>query len=287
MSEDPAPAIGAVVPIACAQLAPIIGDPFGNVERSCRALHAAAEQGAQVVVLPELASSGYAFTDRAEAHDAAQPVDGPCVTAWAEVAAKRDLIVVGGFCERGVDDSVHNSAVLIDPSGVRAVYRKAHLWDRERLIFDAGDAVPPVIDTRVGRIGMVVCYDLEFPEWVRIPALAGAQLLCAPSNWPDAPRPPGERAGEVLRVMADAGMNRMFIAVCDRVGAERGVEWVGGSVIVDPDGWPLAGGDASTDERIIIAHCRLDEAKRKGVGGLSDIHADRRPGLYTGILAQD
>lgn len=270
--------------VACAQLQPRLGDPVGNIARTCEALHAAADQGAQVIVLPELASSGYAFADHAEALAAAQPVDGPCLTTWQEVAAQRDLIVVGGFCELGADDAVHNSAALIDASGVRAVYRKAHLWDRERLIFDAGDAVPPVVDTRVGRIAMVICYDLEFPEWVRIAALAGAQLLCAPTNWPDAPRPPGERAGEVVRVMAEAGMNRMFIAVCDRVGAERGVEWVGGSVIVDPDGWPLAGGDPCPEPRIILAHCSLAEADDKGVGGLSDIHADRRPGLYSGIV---
>ena len=272
--------------VACAQLEPRLDDAAGNIVRTCEALHTAADQGAQVIVLPELASSGYAFADRAEALAAAEPVDGASVTAWAEVAEKRGLIVVAGFCERGPGDAIHNSAVLIDPSGVRAVYRKAHLWDRERLIFDSGDAAPPVVDTTLGRIGVMICYDLEFPEWVRIAALDGAQLLCAPTNWPDAPRPAGERAGEVLRVMADAGMNRMFIAVCDRVGAERGVEWVGGSVIVDPDGWPLAGGDASTEERIVIAHCRLDEAKRKSVGGLSDIHADRRPALYSGILLE-
>ena len=270
--------------VACAQLEPRLDDAAGNIVRTCEALHTAADQGAQVIVLPELASSGYAFADRAEALAAAEPVDGPSLTAWAEVADKRGLIVVAGFCERGPSDAVHNSAVLIDPSGVRAVYRKAHLWDRERLIFDAGDAVPPVVDTRVGRIAMVICYDLEFPEWVRIAALDGAQLLCVPTNWPEAPRPAGERPGEVLRAQAGAGMNRMFIAVCDRVGAERGVEWVGGSAIIDPDGWLLAGGTPSSDPMLVLAECDLPQAADKGVGGLSDIHADRRPELYAGVI---
>lgn len=266
--------------VACAQLEPRLGDPDGNLERTCAAVNAAADLHAQVIVLPELASSGYAFADRDEAMAAAQPVDGPCVSAWARIAEARELVIVGGFCELAGSDAVHNSAVLIDASGVRAVYRKAHLWDRERLIFDAGDAAPPVVQTSVGRISVVICYDLEFPEWVRIPALAGAQLLCAPVNWPQATQPAGERAAEVLRVQADAGVNRMFIAACDRVGTERGVAWVGGSVIVDADGWPLAGGDASTEHRIISARCRLADADDKGVGGLSDIHADRRPELY-------
>ena len=109
--------------VACAQLQPQLGDPEGNTARTRDALHAAADEGAQVVVLPELASSGYAFADRTEALAAAQPVDGPCLTAWADIAAQRDLIVVGGFCELGDEGRIHNSAALIDASGVRAVYR--------------------------------------------------------------------------------------------------------------------------------------------------------------------
>ena len=122
------------------------------------------------------------------------------------------------------------------------MYRKAHLWDAERLWFTPGDGAPPAVPTSFGRIGVMICYDLEFPEWVRLPALDGAQLLCAPVNWPAAPHPPGERPGEIIRVQADASINRIFIAVADRVGAERGVEWVGGSLITDADGWLLAGG---------------------------------------------
>jgi len=269
--------------VACAQLEPVLGDEAGNVARTCRALHSAADLGAQIVVLPELASSGYAFTDRDEARRSAQPADGICVTAWAAVADSRGLVVVGGFCESDGTDAIYNSAVLIEGSEIRAVYRKAHLWDRERLIFDAGQEEPPVVDTHLGRIGVVICYDLEFPEWVRIPALAGAQLLAAPSNWPEAPRPAGERPGEVLRAQAGAGVNRMYIAVCDRVGTERGVDWVGGSVIIDPDGWCIAGGQPSTESGIVLAECDLSLAADKAVGGLSDIHADRRPGLYAPV----
>lgn len=269
--------------VACAQLQPRLGDMEGNVHRTCEAIRSAAAQGAHVVVLPELASSGYAFVDQQEAIAAAQPIDGPCIAAWKDVAAELGIVVVGGFCELGDNGSVYNSAAIIDDTGVRAIYRKAHLWDRERLIFEAGEGRPPVVDTAFGRIGVVVCYDLEFPEWVRVVALARAQLLCAPVNWPRYPRPVGERPGEVVRVQADAAVNRMFIAACDRVGSERGVDWVGGSVIVDADGWPLAGGEGLDYEAIMFAQCRLAEADDKGVGGLSDIHADRRPGLYSSI----
>ena len=96
------------------------------------------------------------------------------------------------------------------------------------------------MDTAHGRIGVMICYDLEFPEWVRAVALAGADLLCAPVNWPLLPRPDGERPTEMVRALAGAGMNRMPIAVCDRAGVERGQDWIGGSVIIDADGYPLA-----------------------------------------------
>ena len=152
---------------------------------------------------------------------------------------RAQIVIVGGFCETSGGE-LYNSAALVDPGGLRCVYRKAHLWDEESLWFTPGSAAPPVVTTRFGQIAVMICYDLEFPEWVRLPALDGAQLLCAPTNWPAFPRPEGERPAEIVRVQADAAVNRMFIAACDRTGAERGVDWVAGSVIVDPDGWPLA-----------------------------------------------
>ena len=268
------------VQVACCQLAPVIGDLAANRDLVAAAVGAAAARGAAVVVLPELVTSGYAFADRAEARAAAEPADGPALTLWCRLAAEYGLVLVGGFCELDPDGDVRNSAAVVDPGGLRAVYRKTHLWDAERLIFTPGREAPPVVATAAGRIGVVICYDLEFPEWVRLPALAGAQLLCAPVNWPASPRPAGERPAEVVRVQAGAGVNRMFVAACDRVGPERGVDWVGGSVIVDPDGWPLADAGPTGDAVTITAGCRLDEADSKAVGGLSDIHADRRPELY-------
>jgi 5-aminopentanamidase len=89
------------------------------------------------------------------------------VSGWARLARAHELVIVGGLCELDAEGVVRNSAVLVDGDGVRAVYRKAHLWDRERLVFAAGSDAPPVVDVAIGRIGVMVCYDLEFPEWVR------------------------------------------------------------------------------------------------------------------------
>jgi 5-aminopentanamidase len=271
------------VEVACCQLGPQIGDPDGNRARAEAAIEGAARDGARIVVLPELCNSGYVFADADEARRLAEPADGPTAAAWARLARAHDLVVVGGICERGADGSVRNSAVLVDGDGLRAVYRKAHLWDREGLVFAPGSERPPVVDTALGRIGVMVCYDLEFPEWVRLAALGGAELLCAPVNWPEAPRPSGERPGEVVRVQAAAGTNRIFIAACDRIGRERGVDWVGGSLIVDCDGFPLAG-PARQDETVtLIARCDLADARDKRLNERNDVLADRRPELYRAL----
>jgi predicted amidohydrolase len=266
--------------VAACQVAPVLGDPQANRHIMTTAVGGAATAGAKVVVLPELVSSGYVFSDRAEAARSAEPVDGPTLQLWCSLARVHHLVLVGGFCELGGDDVLYNSAAIVDHTGLRAVYRKTHLWDRERLIFAPGDAPPPIVDTEVGRISTVICYDLEFPEWVRIPALAGTQLLAAPVNWPAYPRRDDQRPLEVVRAQADASVNRMAVVACDRTGAERNVDWVGGSAVIDADGWVLAGGNATREAHMVTAEVDLDLALDKRVGGLSDIHNDRRPELY-------
>lgn len=268
------------VRVAVCQLAPVLGDPGGNLDRALRAVAAAADRGARIVVLPELVTSGYVFADEAEARRAAQPADGPAVTALARAARDRGLVVCFGFPELDEEGRLRNSAVLADPGGVRAIYRKVHLWDREKEIFLAGDAPPPVVETELGRIGLVICYDLEFPEWLRLAALRGAQLVCAPVNWPAEPRPPGERPIEMVRVQASASVNRMFLAIADRTGTERGVEWVSGSLIVGPHGFPLAMADPAKGEQILVADCDLAAADDKRISPRNDVLADRRPHLY-------
>lgn len=272
--------------VACAQLALDVEAPEANREAATAAIRAAAEQGAQVIVLPELTPSGYALADAEEARRRAEPVAGPTVSGWAALAAELGVVVVGGFCELGDDGRVCNAAVLVDPSGVRAVYRKVHLWDREPELFAAGDAPPPVVETAFGRIGVVVCYDLEFPEWMRTVALAGADLVCAPVNWPRFPAPEGERPMEVVRVQAQAAFNRIFVAACDRSGGERGVDWVGGSTVVDPDGWPLTA-PLGTGPGLALARCDLSRARDKRVGDRNDVHRDRRPELYGRTVEPD
>lgn len=266
--------------VACLQLAPRIGDVAYNRQLSEERITEVAKKGANVVVLPELMQSGYALSDLNEALEVAEDLNGATVALWASLSRQLGIVLVAGFCERLNRHQVANSAVLIEPQGNITLYRKAHLWDAEKLVFTPGAEPPPVMQTRFGSIGLMICYDLEFPEWVRLPALAGAQLVCAPVNWPDGPRPAGERAAEVVRVQANAAVNRMFIATCDRHGEERGVNWVGGSVIVDPDGYPLAGRLRIAEERMIMADLDLGHANNKPISRRNHVHRDRRPSLY-------
>lgn len=269
--------------VACCQLSLAVGDADGNRAKVRSAISDAARAGARVVVLPELANTGYMFADIDELRAAAEPLNGPTITEWANLAAQYGLIIVGGFAESGDGDLVYNSAVLIDESGVRTRYRKAHLWNREKdNLFTPGSDLPPVVDTAVGRIGVMICYDLEFPEWIRMVALDGAELLCAPVNWPLYPAPDGERPTEIVKIQAGATVNRMFIAAAARVGQERGQAWLGGSVIVDTDGFPLTEIQLDT-ETIVLATINLADARDKAISERNNVQTDRRPELYSRI----
>ena len=266
------------VRVACAQIAPRVGDLEGNRQLTRDAVRDGAAAGARIVVLPELATSGYVFESAEEARACAEPADGPALSGWSEEAG--DAVVVGGFCELGADGLLYNSAAVVDASGVLAVYRKIHLWDRERLFFDPGSEPAPVIETAWGRIGVGVCYDLNFPELARGLALAGADLVALPANFPRFPRPDGERPMEVTLAMATAHLSHVFVAICDRCGPERGVEWVGGSVVCDERGWVLAGPPAGFGAGLVVADCDLARAREKAWNERNDVFGDRRPGLY-------
>ncbi|TNM69653.1 hydrolase [Streptomyces sp. NP160] len=268
--------------VAACQLAPAIADLPANAEMSVAAVRAAVADGADVVVLPELVTSGYVFSSPEEARTVAVQPDHGVFAAWAAACTGRDgAVVVGGFCELGDDGLLYNSAAVVDASGVRAVYRKAHLWDREKLVFTPGSAAPPVVDTAHGRIAVMVCYDLEFPEWTRTAALAGADLIAVPTNWPLVPRPDGERVPEVVIAMAAARVNHVAIACADRSGTERGVDWNEGTSVVSADGWVVS--EVGTGTGVAWADLDLAASRDKRVTEHAHLMDDRRPDLYRAI----
>lgn len=263
-----------MITVTCVQLAPVVGDVAGNLERSTAAVAAAA--GADVIVLPELATSGYDFESAEQAEASAIPADHPVFDEWARAGG--GAVVVGGFAERDEAGVVRNSAVLIDGSGTRTLYRKTHLWDAEALYFVPGDDPPPVIDTVAGRIGVVICYDIEFPELTRSLAVRGAQLLAVPTNWPLVDRPAGEHPPEQIIAMAAARVNRMAIACADRTHSDRGHPYTEGTAIIDAHGWTVT--EPVVGVGSVTAALDLDVTLSKAISTRNHLFDDRRPTLY-------
>ena len=268
------------VRVAAVRFGPAIGAPDANRRGTVDAIARAAAEGARLVVLPELASSGYCFHDPSEARAAAEPVSGPTTRAWQEAAARHDVVVVGGICELDEHDLVRNSAVVIDARGVRGRYRKLHLWGAEPRFFVPGNERPPVVETAIGRVGVGICYDLWFPELTRDLAVRGAQIVAFPANLSASPAQHGLPHLDVVMAMAAAHVNRVHLILADRCGTERGSEWLGAALVLDADGVLLAGPPPGSGEAIAIADVDPARAISKAWGAHNDLLADRRVDVY-------
>jgi predicted amidohydrolase len=267
-----------MVRVAACQVTIDIDDPEGTRRNLVSAVTGAAARGAQLVVLPELALCGSLFRDAAEAAARSEPASGPTVELFRELSAQYGIVVVAGFCETSGLARPYNSAVVVENGQVRSVYRKTHLWDFEKELFTPGDVLPPVVDTAVGAVAPLVCYDLTFPEMLRSVALRGAQLIASPANWPHSGLP-SIRPPEVSTAMAGAATNHLVVVVADRVGDERGTSWVGGSVICDVDGFRVAGPEFGVPT-LLVADVDLDAALDKQISARNHVFLDRRLDLY-------
>ena len=272
------------VRIAVAQYEPHVGELEHNLSQAVIQATAAANRGANLIVLPELASSGYVFGDEAEAERSAEdPDDGPTVRALREVCAAHECYIVAGISERD-GDCRHNSAVLIGASGRMATYRKLHLYYDEQTWFKPGDELP-VVDLPFGRVGMIICFDLWFPEPARALALAGAEIIAVPTNWVASFKRTvwddrGYCQGDYV-AMATAAQNGVIMACADRIGVERAVHFIGASIIVGADGWPVAGPASKDQDELLIADGDLDSVEQeRHRTPRNHLHADRRPKAY-------
>jgi len=275
-----------LITVACIQFEPRVGRKEENVAESVRLLHLAADRGARLCVMPELCNSGYLFNTRAEAFALSEEVpQGSTTQAWIEVARTRGLFIAAGIAERA-GGRLYNSAVLVGPDGYVGTYRKMHLWYEEKLFFEPGDLGFPVFALPLGRVGMAICYDVWFPETMRLMAVQGADVICVPTNWVPMPaQPPDERPMAVYLCMAAAHSNAVYVAAADRVGTERGQLFLGRSVVVSPAGWPLAGPASADEPETIYADCNLAESRRmKTLNELNSIMQDRRTDFYDRTL---
>ena len=270
------------VTIACIQFEPKIGEVAANLDAIEERVRQAHGKGAQLIVLPELADSGYVFDSAEELADLARPIpDGASAQRLIALANQLDVYIVAGLAE-AAGGTYYNSAMLCGPDGYIGTYRKMHLWYRENLFFEKGDLGLPVFDTPLGKIGIAICYDGWFPETFRQLAMKGAEVICVPTNWVPMPDqdPQAEAMSNILHKAA-AHSNGLFIACADRVGTERGQPFIGQSLILDATGWPLAGPASREEEDILYAEITPSEvpAKRK-LNEFNDIFGDRRSDVY-------
>ena len=156
-----------MVRVAACQVRIDIDAPGDTGAAVVRAVERASAAGAELVVVPELALTGYVFADVAEARARAEQTDGAQIRLLRDLSGDCRLVLVAGWCEESTGERPYNSAVVIDRGALAGCYRKTHLWGRETEVFAAGDQAPPVLNTSVGRVTPLVCYDLEFPEVVR------------------------------------------------------------------------------------------------------------------------
>jgi N-carbamoylputrescine amidase len=275
-------------------------DPDANLRAAVARVGEAAAQGAGIVCLPELFRSLY-FAQREDhaAFDLAEPVPGPSTEALSRVARDAGVVVIVPIFEKRAPGLYHNSAVVVDATGeVSGVYRKMHIPDDpayyEKFYFTPGDLGFRAFDTRVGRIGTLVCWDQWYPEGARLTALQGAGVLFYPTaiGWhPSEKRQHGAQQLDAWRTVqrAHAISNGVFVAAVNRVGHEvpreggDGIEFWGSSFLADPFGVVLA--EAPVDrEAVLVAEvdlARIEEVRR----GWPFLR-DRRVDAYQGIGAR-
>ena len=259
------------------QFSPIFGDKASNIKRSIDLME---RVNADLLVLPELCNTGYLFSSENEVEELAEEIpSGMSIRAWRQLAERRKTHLVAGIAEKA-GDKFYNSAVLISPTGTVEVYRKAHLFDEEKLWFTPGDTSFAVYNIGPAKIGMMVCFDWFFPEVTRILSLQGADIICHPANL-------------VLPHCQDAMItrcleNHVFAITCNRTGADeislnRRVRFTGKSQIVTPDGTVLTRA-GEIGEAVRVVQIDPSNARDKSVTQRNDLFKDRRTELFEEII---
>jgi predicted amidohydrolase len=249
---------------------------FGGVGRNiAKAISLVRPLKADLWVLPELFATGYQFADASEARVLAEDTEGPTIDTMVRKARELGVWFCGGFPE-ATEGRVYNSAFLVGPEGLAGVYRKVHLFGREKELFSPGDRGFEVHDVAGVRVGMMICFDWLFPESARTLMLGGAQVLLHPSNLvlPHCPEAMKTRALE----------NRVFTVTANRIGSESRVpgeslRYIGQSVVWSPRGEAVLRLGVEDEAAAVV---EIDErvALDKRVTGYNDLVKDRRPEMY-------
>lgn len=269
----------ALIKIAGFQLEPVILDKKRNLESCLEKIKSAAKQGAQLIVFPEAALSGYVYSSLAEALPVVEPVPGPSTERILNYCRELNVHVIIGLIEedRG---KYYNTAAFVGPSGLIGKYRKLHLpyigIDR---FLNHGNLPLRVYDTDLGRIGLGICYDMSFPEHGRVLALLGAEVIVIITNWPES-----IEAAPRYIIYTRAIENHVHYLAVNRAGEERGVKFIGRSTFVDCSGKLVAEGKPYGEDVLyagIEPALAREKYEVKIPGELEvDCLKDRRPEMY-------
>jgi predicted amidohydrolase len=260
--------------IAQIQFSPVLGDEEASLD-NLRELIFNTRHRADLIILPELANSGYNFPNRDFALKLAKTVEESEFIDWLRRwALMHETNIVTGFLEKDGDD-LFNSAVYINKKGKKHIYRKVHLFMNEKNIFKKGNLGFPVFDINGYKLGILICFDYLFPEAWRILALKGADIIAHPSNLVT------YNAFKV--VPAQAVINRYFIFTTNRTGIEDNLSFAGKSFAVNINGETIS--KASPDKQeVIFSKINPTDAKNKMITEQNHVLKDRFPELYTELI---
>ena len=264
--------------VAAIQFEPVLGEKENNVTRLLRLVEEAATQGAKLLVLPEMATTGYCWQSRSEIAPSVEPIPGPTTDRFQHLATIHACYIALSLPEVDPRTNVYyNSMVLLGPQGLVGTYRKIHSFIAEPRWARDGDLGMPVWDTPLGRLSGLLCMDAMYFEAARIPALHEADVLLFPTNWLDEKSPSSWW-------MARAFENGVYFIAANRYGEERGVQFSGGSCVLNPDGSIqsyLDNGEGIVYGEVDLARCRQKHWGGHDVNAASgDRLADRRPEEY-------
>lgn len=258
-----------IIKVGFLQFEPTLGDPESNIYSIEKLLVKAKD--ADLIVIPELANSGYNFKSKKQAISLADKIDNsPYIAFLTEQSKILNLHIVSGFLEQE-GNLLFNTSVLVSPNGLIGRYRKIHLFMNEFDFFEKGNLGLPVYDIGICKVGMLICFDWVFPEVWRILALKGADIICHPSNLV---LPYAQQA-----VPVHGMINKTFNITANRFGTERGVTFSGKSIISNPTGQTLTMAASNKNEVSVVA-VDINHARNKKITDRNHVMNDRFPEDY-------
>ncbi|MDZ7680227.1 MAG: nitrilase-related carbon-nitrogen hydrolase [Fodinibius sp.] len=263
---------------------PVPSDKSANLERGLQAARKAAASGANVICFPELAFEPFypQFDNPADPEQHAEPIPGRITEAFSELAADHEVVIILNLYERDGDNTYDSSPVINTDGSIMGITRMVHITDyacfHEKKYYDPGNHGVPVYDTPFGKIGVAICYDRHYPEYMRALALNGAELVVVPQAGAVGEWPEGLYQAELQTA---AFQNGYFTALCNRVGKESKLTFAGESFVCNPSGKVVAEA-AQGKEEILYADIDLSKIQQSHAKQL--FLTDRRPELYPGWL---